>query len=45
MKKLLVKVFALALLFSCNNNTDKTIVSSLDNELNSSDVKYRTLHK
>ena len=40
MKRLLVVVFALTSLFSCNNNSDKTIVSSLDNKLNSSDVKY-----
>ena len=38
MKKLFL--FALTSLFSCNNNTDKTIVSPLDSELNSSDIKY-----
>ena len=43
MKKLLVFVFALVLLFSCHNNTDKTIDSSHDNELNSSEIKYEYL--
>ena len=38
MKKLFL--FALTSLFSCNNITDKTIDSPLNNELNSSDIKY-----
>ena len=43
MKKLFVQVFALALLFSCNNNTEKTGNSSVDNKLNSSEIKLEYL--
>ena len=38
MKKLLL--FALTSLFSCNNNTDKSIANPLDSELISSGIKY-----
>ena len=43
MKRLIVFVFALAFLFSCNNNTEKTENSSVDNELNSSEIKLEYL--
>ena len=43
MKRLLVLVFALALLFSCNNNNEKIEKSSVDNKLNSSEIKHQYL--
>ena len=43
MKRLLLFIFASAILFSCNNNTEKTGNSSVDNNLNSSEIKQEYL--